>query len=262
MGGEAGVQDPMVRDRRVAADLAVAAMALVAWAMWPPALARGSQGTVDVVRCESPDQRRVHCDMDPGQGIYMIRQLSDTPCIRESDWGVDRDGVWVARGCRAEFGRQVAEAGAGPSRRIVRCESRRGGTETCPVTMRGAPVRLHRQISSIPCRQGESWGVVRNGIWVGRGCKAEFELGDRDGGFPPGTRMLTCESRDRLRRFCGISVERGVSLVRQLSASRCEYGQSWGWDADGIWVDAGCRAEFAVDPLEPSGPEQGAGPLE
>ena len=142
--------------------------------------------------------------------------------------------------------RRVRPIGEG-SRRIVRCESRRGATQTCPVNLRGAQVRLHRQLSAFPCRRDESWGVVRNGIWVGRGCKAEFELGDREAGFPPGPRLLACESRDRIRRFCGISVEGGVRLLRQLSSSPCEQGRSWGWDGDGVWVDAGCRAEFEVD---------------
>ena len=216
------------------------------WLPWVDASARSPTAeTAEVVRCESEDQRRVQCAMETRSGVYMIRQLSQTPCIRESDWGVDREGVWVARGCRAEFG--VRGAVAGVSRRIVRCESRRGGNETCPVTLRGDPVRLHRQLSRLPCRQDESWGVVRNGVWVSRGCKAEFELGDRDTGFPEGPRMLTCESKDRLRRFCGISVDWGVTLWRQLSASSCAEGQSWGWERDGVWVDGGCRAEFAVN---------------
>ena len=35
-----------------------------------------------------------------------------------------------------------------------------------------------------------------------------------------------------------------VILVRQLSDSRCVQGQTWGWDARGVWVDRGCRGEF------------------
>jgi hypothetical protein len=204
----------------------------------------GEAAVVERVRCESEDQRRVHCPMDTAGGVYLVRQLSETPCIRESDWGVEHGGVWVTRGCRAEFG--IRGEVDSNSRRIVRCESRRGTARTCAVTLRGAQVRLHRQLSALPCRQDESWGLVRNGIWVSRGCKAEFELGDRDAGFPPGPRVLTCESKDRVRRFCGISVEREVRLLRQLSGSACEQGRSWGWEADGVWVDAGCRAEFAV----------------
>ena len=38
-------------------------------------------------------------------------------------------------------------------------------------------VRLVRQMSSRYCDQGSSWGYDRHGIWVDRGCRAEFEYG-------------------------------------------------------------------------------------
>jgi hypothetical protein len=37
-----------------------------------------------------------------------------------------------------------------------------------------------------------------------------------------------------------------VELLRQLSGTACVQGQSWGWDAEGVWVDGGCRALFRV----------------
>jgi hypothetical protein len=33
----------------------------------------------------------------------MTRQLGDVRCIEGENWGRDRDGIWVDRGCRAEF---------------------------------------------------------------------------------------------------------------------------------------------------------------
>ncbi len=115
------------------------------------------------------------------------------------------------------------------------------------MVLRGAPVRLLRQLSALPCRRDESWAVGRNEIRVSRGCKAEFEVGDRDGGFPPGPRLVTCESKGQLRRSCGTTIEQGASLRRQLSGMPCEEGRSWGWDAGRIWVDKGCRGEFIVE---------------
>jgi hypothetical protein len=35
--------------------------------------------------------------------VRLQRQLSDTRCIRGDNWGVDRSGIWVDRGCSAEF---------------------------------------------------------------------------------------------------------------------------------------------------------------
>lgn len=216
----------------------------------PAAPAAAQEAVPTSTRCESRDLRWVHCELDTRQGVDLVRQMSDTPCIRDTDWGTDERGVWVARGCRADFRARGAGSTEEPrtvARRMIRCESRSGRVATCPVTLRGAPVRLLRQMSSFPCRAGESWGVERNEIWVSRGCKAEFEIGDRDGGFPPGPRALECESKDQRRRSCGTTVEVGVKLHQQLSHAPCVEGQSWGWDAGGVWVDQGCRARFAVE---------------
>lgn len=130
---------------------------------------------------------------------------------------------------------------------MVRCDSN-GSKVACPVILRGAPVRLLRQRSVWPCKEGRSWGTRRNEIWVSRGCDGEFEVGAEDGsGFVDMPRTLTCESKSRSRRMCGVSVERSVRLRKQISGSPCVEGQTWGWSRDGVWVNDGCRAEFIVD---------------
>lgn len=202
---------------------------------------------VTVVRCESKGVERVRCPLDVVRGVQLVRQLSEHSCIREEDWGTDVGGLWVANGCRAEFSAELPTATRRVSRRVVRCESR-GRTEVCPVLLRGAPVRLLRQQSVLPCKEGRTWGYGRNQIWVSRGCQGQFEVGAEDGsGFVDVPRRLTCESKSNLRRECGVTVERKVALVRQLSSKACVEGQNWGWDRTGVWVDDGCRAEFSAD---------------
>lgn len=199
-----------------------------------------------VVRCES-DGARERCAMDVTRGVQLARQLSVQPCIRETSWGVDEGGVWVNRGCRAEFSTTAIGADARRVRRVVRCESK-GRVVSCPVMLRGAPVRLIRQQSLLPCREGRTWGYGRNEIWVSRGCQGQFEVAAEDGsGFVDIPRQVICESKSEMRRECGVTVERRVTLVKQLSNAACEAGRSWGWDRTGIWVDKGCRAEFSVD---------------
>lgn len=198
------------------------------------------------VSCESEQMMRVFCPMDVSQGVQMVRQRSDSDCIRETSWGVEGDAVWVSKGCRADFAARSTSNNR-ISRRVVRCESK-GRTEACPVALRGAPVRLLRQKSVLPCREGSSWGYSRNEIWVSRGCQGVFEVGAEDGsGFVEVPRKVVCESKGGQRRECGVSVSRRVTLLEQLSNSACTEGQSWGWDHDGIWVDNGCRAEFSAD---------------
>lgn len=221
---------------------------VVCGALCLPAQAAGVSALPLQVRCESHGMERQHCPIDTALGVQLVRQLSDSTCIRGSEWDIEPDGggVWVALGCRAEF-RSTRPQSGGPTRRVVRCESS-GRQESCPVMLRGAPVRLLRQLSSWPCKEGRSWGVRRNEIWVSRGCDAEFEVGAEDGsGFVEAPRRVTCESKNRIRRMCGVTVEHGVRLGRQISGTACVEDQNWGWSRDGVWVDGGCRGEFIVE---------------
>lgn len=63
----------------------------------------------------------------------------------------------------------------------IRCESNGGNYKVCSVDTRGG-VRLSRQLSSQGCWQNDTWGYDRNRIWVDRGCRAEFWVGDRNSG--------------------------------------------------------------------------------
>jgi hypothetical protein len=58
--------------------------------------------------------------------------------------------------------------------------------------------------------------------------------------------VVRCASDDGHRQFCQADIRYGVTLVKQLSGSECRQGYSWGADERGIWVDHGCRADFAV----------------
>lgn len=57
---------------------------------------------------------------------------------------------------------------------------------------------------------------------------------------------ITCESRQGRYNFCNVDTRGGVRFVRQISNAQCRQGSTWGYDRNGIWVDQGCSAEFAV----------------
>lgn len=237
----------------------------VVLASWPsPAEA----ATASRVRCESKDGRWQHCRLPEGKGdVILLRQLSRNACIRNNSWGVDDEGLWVARGCRAEFGRESAEnvessGDAAVRKRVLRCESRGHGMDHCPIEIAGS-VRLTRQLSSMDCELGESWGYDEKGVWVARGCRAEFEveavsrpsgqflrrLFGRGDAAPPVAKMgrpLRCESIDGQRKECRTEGATRVELVRQLSRATCKVNSNWGWDAQRVWVAEGCRAEFLL----------------
>ncbi|MGY3264716.1 DUF3011 domain-containing protein [Lysobacter sp. HA35] len=128
-------------------------------------------------RCGSDSGRWTHCTTRTGAQVEIVRQLSRSQCIRGQSWGMDREGVWVSGGCRAEFrivgGWNRPEAVA-PSR--VRCESDKGRIHSCAIAPR-ANVRLLNQLSHTACVEGQTWGVDDRGLWVDGGCRADFEVG-------------------------------------------------------------------------------------
>jgi len=59
----------------------------------------------------------------------------------------------------------------------LRCESDGNGFRFCRAGIqRGDQVQLTRRLSKASCDRGRSWGLERGGIWVDRGCRAEFTL--------------------------------------------------------------------------------------
>lgn len=58
----------------------------------------------------------------------------------------------------------------------VTCESAGGNYQYCRVNTDNN-VKLEKQLSFSECRQNYSWGYDRRGIWVDRGCRAEFSYG-------------------------------------------------------------------------------------
>lgn len=152
----------------------------------------------------------------------------------------------------------------------IRCESRGNTTERCSVRTENR-VDLVRVIGG-RCSKGRDWGFTANQIWVSGGCRAEFAYGYAGGGYPTplpqpvddyaGT--LRCESRGKGYEQCNVATSGRVDLVRKFSG-KCNAGRQWGYTSDFIWVDKGCRAEFAYGyrnlvPLPQPEPEKKKGP--
>ncbi|HKR28863.1 MAG TPA: DUF3011 domain-containing protein [Terriglobales bacterium] len=128
------------------------------------------------------------------------------------------------------------------------CASEDGRRHYCQSDIQGTATLL-RQRSGSPCREGYSWGNDRNGIWVDHGCRADFQLEGRRTAFvgnPGYIGSLKCSSDFGTRQYCGVETRGRVRIARQISESACRLGYSWGYDANGVWVDHGCRAEFQI----------------
>lgn len=143
---------------------------------------------------------------------------------------------------------------------VFRCESRDLRPSYCRADIRGRVI-LVDQVSRNPCIEGRTWGIDGRGIWVAEGCRGNFAIiyggrgrgGDRGlpdpypaYGGPRGSYAIRCESRGGDFRHCRVRVRGAVEIQRQLSDARCDYGRTWGYDRNGVWVNGGCRADFVV----------------
>jgi hypothetical protein len=216
------------------------------------ALGLAAPAEAGTVKVESKNMQRTYKRTSTRGGVRLVRQLSREACVQGQTWGFDRDGIWVDQGCRAEFETGDPDsAWQQPSGRVVTVESYRGERQHYNTSTRGG-VRLRRQLSRDACVEGQTWGFDRDGIWVDKGCRAEFEIGGGSGSSGGGgslfggPKTMKVESKGMQRTYKQVSTKGGVRLSRQLSREACVEGQSWGFDRDGIWVDQGCRAEFQV----------------
>lgn len=58
--------------------------------------------------------------------------------------------------------------------------------------------------------------------------------------------LLDCDSGDYRYTYCPADTGYGVELERQRSNTPCVFGESWGYDGGGVWVDRGCRGTFRI----------------
>ncbi|HVH13930.1 MAG TPA: DUF3011 domain-containing protein [Longimicrobium sp.] len=67
------------------------------------AMAPGDAQAQQTVKCQSRHHQQETCAADTRGGAYIARQISRAACVFDESWGYNRMGIWVNRGCRAEF---------------------------------------------------------------------------------------------------------------------------------------------------------------
>lgn len=169
------------------------------------ALAAPTVALADQVTCESTQGRRVECDMNTRGEVRLVRQLSRTTCVEDTNWGVSRSSIWVDGGCRGVFasgdalqagyggGSSYGGApadGAAPDQ--VTCESTNGRRVECDMNTRGT-VRVQRQLSRTACVENSTWGLNRSSVWVDGGCRAVFVRDGAAGAAEPTRERIASE---------------------------------------------------------------------
>jgi hypothetical protein len=90
----------------------------------------------------------------------------------------------------------AASAHVSASTGFVNCDSIGYRYQYCSVNTQGRVAMIRENSSGNLCRQGRGWGYDDNGIWVDRGCRAQFSYGRDDGGGGNWGRRgeITCDS--------------------------------------------------------------------
>lgn len=174
----------------------------------PAAVAQSHRGQVE---CSSRDFHMTRCDA-PWRDAQLVRQSSDSRCAKGSTWGIDRQGLWVDKGCSGVFeevgrGNDYSQTGHGNDYGRDNRDGRDGRDND----------RGHNE-----WRPGPNW--------------------DQDISF-------RCASQDFDYHFCQVDVGRGgrIYVQRQVSKATCIEGQSWGYNRAGVWVNGGCEAQFVIE---------------
>jgi hypothetical protein len=219
---------------------ALALLALASLSAPAPA-APGDAGVV----CSSNDRNPHQCTTPFRGPARLVENLSSTRCIEGSNWGSRPGQVWVSGGCRARFVEARGPGGGPQGGGTIRCESADRRMQSCRTGWDSAV--LVRQLSDTRCVEGRNWGARRGEVWVNDGCRGEFAAGRGGPGGATGMAApVTCSSDDNRQHVCGWDRRWGRPyLVRQLSKTRCVEGRTWGYDGRGLWVDDGCRGQFA-----------------
>ena len=175
--------------------------------------------------CASEDGHRHYCSADTRAGVSLQRQRSKSACTQGQTWGFDQQGIWVDRGCRADFvvnAPQVAKSGD-------RDHDRHDGDADHDRDHGGGARDADGDHYRDADRDRDHYDHGRDGA-------------DRR----QETMQLTCASEDGARHYCESDIQGEAVLLKQRSGSPCRQGYSWGNDRRGIWVDHGCRADFSL----------------
>jgi hypothetical protein len=161
----------------------------------------------DRMTCSSDGGRTV-CNADTRNGVRMVRQLTGARCWEGYSWGYTDRGIWVDRGCSAEF-----ETGAYPGRMG---EYR---TQLDPGTV--IPVRVDESIDSTRSDNRIYTGVVDHDV---RGVDDRLAI-------PRGSTVEMI-----------VRVARDGDLILDLE-SVIVWGQRYGIQAEPDRIEAGRRAD-------------------
>jgi hypothetical protein len=195
------------------------------------------------ITCESKKNSYESCPVDTSGGVRLSQQLSSQGCWQNDTWGFDRNRIWVDRGCRAEF-----QVGAQKSSSAGKNDALAAAAVVGIAAAAIIASNSHDDHHNNNKHNNKYDNSYNNNNYDNRYDDRYYEnsrYGYNGYGGDP-RRTFSCESKGNRRNYCDIPKRGHVEVYKQRSSSPCTYGRSWGVSGDRVWVEDGCRAEFAV----------------
>ncbi len=201
-------------------------------------LAAAGASEAQIVRCEAVGGKNGTCPAATPNGVALARQLGGAGCTLGVSWGWDANGIWVSKNCRGEF--RLKRDPNVPEKRLA-CDSDHGRMQRCAADTASGLLFVPED-SGAKCVSGKTWGWDKGSVWVNGNCSASFSFTAAERG-----RLVRCEAPGDQRVSCALDIDGGVTLEQLHRQGPCAYGQNWGLDAHGVWVDPSCGATFRAD---------------
>ncbi len=209
--------------------------------------AAAAAAQASTITCESRNNSYQTCPVDGSSGVRLSRQLSSQGCWENDTWGYDRNRIWVDRGCRAEF--QVGGQTSSSTNKNALAAAAVVGLAAAAIIASNQHDD-HRNKNNK--NNNKNYDNRYNDNYDDR-----YDDNYRGGNYDTGRygyngyggdprRTFSCESRNGRRTYCDVPGRGHVEVYKQRSSKSCTYGRSWGVNGSSLWVDDGCRAEFAV----------------
>lgn len=207
------------------------AMAAAALGLGLAATAVPAQAGHDL-RCDSAPGAYNYCRTNTSAGVTLDVQHSRHGCYQNDTWGYDRNGVWVSNGCSATF--------------RVGARDKDDGKTAAAIGLGLLALGIIAATADDNSDQGNYPPSQQPGHDPNYPPPNDYD--DQYDDYDPyeDAEIVHCDSKKYKLRTCPIRVSSHVELIRQKSKNACRFNKTWGYDRRGIWVNKGCRAEFAV----------------
>jgi hypothetical protein len=224
----------------------------------------------NVFTCSSDDGRLHSCRVNTDAPIQFVRQRSDAQCVQGQTYGIDRGGVWVTNGCRADFAvvnnNQTYNQGAYNNDGYYNQGTYNNGRENDHdrddqgyrdengnwhrgrhhhdrdnngTYSQNNPYNNGRYNNGTYSQQGTYQGPYNNGGYVGSSQNIKY-YGTFDNG------IATCQARDdQPQTYCSTYGALSNATVIQQNGN-CVRGRTWDINRDGLWVAGNCSGKFQV----------------